>query len=190
MLKPIKTRDRKAPRFRWASGRYNVLNKNLFNQYKVDIENPIQDFSLFNKVIREFNNEIKEAVISNRDGVKLPAFMGVLAVCSYKPTRNPPINWAASEENQVKLKEHNLKTAGLACKLVYSVYSAKYKFRSWALWRFEGNRDFKKRVSEGFIKNYNHYKRMDNKAHVSKMFNENYVTQMPKQQNENIRIDL
>lgn len=176
MLKPIKIRDRKAPRFRWSAGRYIVLNKDLFESYVNEAENPIKDFSLFKDIIEDFNEEVKSSVIENRDGVKLPAMMGILALCSYKPTRRPPVHWSNSEEHGVKLKDFNLNTGGLACKIVYSAYTAKYKFRNWAIWRFEGNRDFKKRVSAAFISDYNYYKRLDNKSHVSKMFRDDYIT--------------
>lgn len=179
MLKPIKPVDKKAPRFRWSAGRHVVLNESLFKSYKTEVENPIEDFSLFRDVIQDYNEIVKQEVLSNRDGVKLPSMMGIMAVCSYKTgssSQRPPINWAASSENGVKLKEFNLHTGGLACKIVYSCYTAKYKFRNWALWKFEGNRDFKTKVSKYFEKNYNNYKRLDNKSHVSKMFKDDYIT--------------
>lgn len=175
MLKPVKIRDRKAPRFRWSGNRYLVLNTELFDSYRNTVENPVKDYALFKDIIEDFNEELKVHAIDNRDGVKLPALMGMLAVCSYKNKRRPPVDWAASEQAGLKLKQYNLHTAGLGCKIVYSIYNAKYKFRNWTLWRFEGNRDFKTRVSSAFIKNYRFYKRMDNKSQVSKMFNDDYV---------------
>lgn len=175
MLQKIKIRDRKAPRFRWSRGRYIVLNRELFQNYKAAVEKPIEDYNLFKDIIEDFNEEIKNSVISNRDGFKLPAMMGVMGICSYKTKTRPPVDWAASEESGLKLREYNLHTGGLSCKIVYSVYKAKYKFRNWALWRFEGNRDFKTRVSSAFIEDYTYYKRMDNKSQVSKMFNDNYI---------------
>ena len=175
-LKPIKVQDKRAPRFRWTAGRHYPLNRALYSDYVQAVENPIEDFSLFKNVIESFSEHLKQSAIDNRDGVKLPAMMGILAICSYKPSRRLPVNWADSLENKLKLREYNLHTAGLACKIVYSVYTAKYKFRNWALWKFVGNRDFKTKVSDNFEKNYKYYKRMDNKSRVSKMFKDNYVT--------------
>lgn len=179
MLKPIRIQDKKAPRFRWTAGRYIPLNQQLFTDYKKSVENPVEDFSLFKDVIEEFNTCVKEAVLKNRDGVKLPAMMGVLAICSYRPSKRPPVNWKNSLETGLKLKEYNLHTAGLACKIVYSAYCAKYKFRNWRLWKFEGNRDFKLRVSTTFEHNFRYYKRMDNKSNVSKMFKDEYKVKKP-----------
>lgn len=191
MLKSIKPNDKTAPRFRWTKGRCLPLTQDLYKQYSKEVENPIEDFSLFRDVVEDFSEELKKAAISNRDGVKLPAMMGILAVCSYKPAQNQqhPINWAASTEAGLKLKEYNLHTAGLACKIVYSAYTAKYKFRNWRLWKFEGNRDFKAQVSSNFEKNYKFYKRLDNKSHVSKMFRDEYVSKRSKR-NDSIRTDI
>lgn len=187
MLQKIKVQDKKAPRFRWTRGRHIPLNTELFRAYKKEIENPVEDFSLFRDIIEDFNEELKHHAINNRDGVKLPAMMGILAVCSYKPKKRLPVNWTDSLENQLKLKEYNLHTGGLACKIVYSCYTAKYKFRNWALWKFKGNRDFTTRVSQTFEKQYNYYKRLDNKSHVSKMFRDDYVTKH--RTNDNIGSD-
>lgn len=189
MLKPIKIQDKKAPRFRWTRDRHYPLDAKFFKAYKNTVENPIEDFSLFRDVVEEFSEQLKVAAMNNRDGVKLPAMMGILAVCSYKPTTRFPVNWTDSFKSQLKLKEFNLHTGGLACKIVYSAYTSKYKFRNWALWRFEGNRDFKTRVSTLFETNYRYYKRLDNKARVSKMFMEDYITKVNKR-NDNIRTDI
>lgn len=188
MLRPIKIRDRKAPRFRRSKGRYIVLNQALFKSYKQSVDNPVEDYNVFKSIIEDFNELIKDAAITNRDGVKLPAWMGILAVCSYRPKKRLPVNWIPSEENGVKLKEFNLHTGGLGCKIVYSCYTAKYKFRNWALWKFEGNRDFKTKVSSAFIANYQHYKRLDNKSTVSKMFKDNHITKFAN--NESIRTSV
>ncbi len=188
MLRTIKIQDKKAPRFRWTKGRYHTMNEELYQSYVKTVENPIMDFSLFRDVIEDFSDALKQAAIDNRDGVKLPAMMGILAVASCKITKRLPVNWKDSLEAKLYLKEHNFHTGGLACKIVYSVYTAKYKFRNWALWRFEGNRDFKTKVSQAFEKNYRYYKRMDNKSHVSKMFRDEYITKISR--NDSVRTDL
>lgn len=175
MFKSLKPVDKKAPRFRKSKYRYKVLNRDFHSRY-VRIFNSNIDYDTFKSIIQDFNTEITNEVIENRDGVKLPAMMGVMALCSFKPKTNPPLDWKSVTEYNLKIKDLNLRTNELACKIVYSVYGSKYRFKHFHLWRFEGCRTFKTRVSEAFRNNFNKYKRMDNKSRISKMFRDDYIT--------------
>lgn len=174
MLEKVKTRDVKAPRFRMSKYRYTVLNKDLYKNYCKASKRDIS-YSLFKNIIEDYNSEICEEVVANRNGVKLPAMMGIMALCSFKPRKKVPLNWGQIETHGLKIKDLNLETNELVCKIVYSVYSSKYRFKNFHIWRFEGYRGFKTKVSKAFRLNYNIYKRMDNKSRVSKMFNDDYI---------------
>lgn len=175
MLQEAKLRDRTAPRFRKTKYRYKALNKNLFDSYLELFPEGIKEFSTFKNVIEDFNSLVADRVVSNRDGVKLPALMGIMALCSFKPKNKVPLHWKYIDQTGKKIKEMNIATNGLACKIVYSLYTSKYQYQHSHIWRFEGCRQFKNKASSGFRENYNIYKRMDNKSKVSKMFKDDYI---------------
>jgi hypothetical protein len=174
MLEKTKLRDRKAPRFRRSKYRYTILNQHLHYNYLKENPEGIKDYSIYKNLIEDFNLLLGDEVVKNRDGVKLPMLMGILALCSFKPKRVLPLRWSDVGEHALKIKEMNIDTNGLACKIVYSMYGSKYKFAGSHMWRFEGHRDFKAKVSKAFRANYTTYKRMDNKFRVSKMFKDDY----------------
>lgn len=178
MLKIAKPRDRKAPRFRWSKYRHNVLNRDLFKSFKTKFpKSSINEWSKFKAIIEEFNTAFSDEVVTNRDGAKLPGHMGFMALCSFKPKMDKltPKNWGGIDETGLQIKDLNLQTDELACKIIYSVYHAKYKSNHMHIWKFVGCRQFKTKASMAFRKNFNKFKRLTSKCIVSKIFKDDYI---------------
>lgn len=77
--------------------------KDLYNYYKEKIHNDLQvPYSVYSKIIKEFNLEIVNTIIYNSEGVKLPSNLGVLRVRKRKidlSKRNKLIpNWAETNK--------------------------------------------------------------------------------------------
>jgi len=176
MLKKARIRDRKAPRFRTTKYRHDCLNKDIFKQYKDAFKSEI-DWKTFKGVIEDFNDMFSDEVVNNRDGVKLPGHMGFMALCAFKPKYRTPLNWLQIDDTGLQIKDLNLDTNELVCKIVYSNYTAKYKLRHLHVWKFEGCRRFKNKASAAFRINYNKYKRIDleKTRYPSKIFQDDYI---------------
>jgi hypothetical protein len=175
MLKPAKINDVKAPRFRVSKYRHSVLNRDLFDEYKEKFKDSKIDWKAFKGVVEGFNDLYTQEIVTNRDGAKLPGFMGIMALCSFKPKRRVPMNWLSTINTTKQIKDFNLDTNELVCKIVYTNYKSKYKIRWAHIWRFEACRIFKRRASAAFRQDPLKFKRMDNKSIVSKIFKDAYI---------------
>lgn len=176
MAKIARIRDRKAPRFRWSKYRYSVICKELFNRYRESFpDSPIKDWKTFKSLVLEFHELLTDEVVENRDGAKLPGYMGVLGICSFKPKKLVPKNWLAIDATGQQLKSLNIHTNELVCKIIYSIYKAKYRGIGYHLWKFKGDRNFTTKVSRAFRANYNKYKRLGDQDVISKMFKDDYI---------------
>lgn len=169
MLLLNRQNDLNGRRFRPAKYRHNALNKEIFTKYREKYKSEIE-WSLFKNVIIEFNELFKEAVVTNREGARLP-YIGLIALCSFKPRRRVPIDFQASNKTGLIVKHLNFDTDELACKLVYTSYYMKYRYQWAALWKFKGSRSFSRLASKHFRANHLTYKRLDlSGVAVSKLF--------------------
>ena len=169
MLLLNRQNDVKSPRFRPAKYRHNSLNRELFKSYKEQYDNEV-DWNLFKNLILDFNETLKEKVVSNREGARLP-HIGLIALCSFEPKRRVPIDFYNSNKTGFKVKHLNFETDGLACKIVHTSYYTKYRHPWASLWSFKGCRDFKRLASKRFRENHLIYKRVDlSNDPISKLF--------------------
>lgn len=165
--------DVKGPRF--GRTRLNILNMDLYKRFKKD--NPGIDISYedYKKIILAFNEKIVERVISHRDGVEFPDQLGYLFIgtCPKIPVIVDPVT---SSEYNKKINFKNWDSNQYVCKIFYSNYGTKYKFRNREMWYFVPCRIFKRTVSANFAKNWNSYIKVSPISKVSTLFKRQGIT--------------
>jgi hypothetical protein len=160
----------KGPRFRNKSK--FILNKELFNKFlKKYPEYKNLNYETFKEVIKSFNNKLVDKVIEERNGVALPENLGVIVICSFKPKNNSSnFNFKLSNEHGKNVKNRNLNTEDLLCKIFYTNYNYRMRLANRAFWKFTPHRSFKRKVSKEFIDNYNKYILINSDTKVSSLY--------------------
>lgn len=81
--------DRKGPRFRATSWRYNLMNRDLYKRFLE--ENPSIDISYndFKFIFKQINVEIIDQSINNREGIILPKGLGRIWIGLFPPLKMP-----------------------------------------------------------------------------------------------------
>jgi hypothetical protein len=159
--------DRNSPRFRQKYLR--ILNLEFYK--KLNKEYP--DLELTNKEIKDiifaFHHECTEVIANNRDGIELPKQLGfiVLGACKKKEL---PHNEGLSEQLGVQVYNKNWESNQWICKVCYTNYPTKYKFKNHRFWGFEAGRPLKKAVSNAFIANYKKYVILDNFMKIATLY--------------------
>lgn len=168
-FKDYKKPDVKAPRFR--KERLNVLDSDLFKEFrnKFPEHKNVSDKDL-RDIIKSFNENIWKEVILNRDGVELPEGLGYLFVGSCPPPSGKNIDAPNSLKYGKQLKNTNLNSDGLLCKIFYSSFASKYKYEFRRLWRFKGCRNFTRATSKAYKENWKNYVQVDKTMMISKLY--------------------
>jgi len=110
----------------------------------------------YKDLICSFSRFCCEVVANTRDGIELPADLGVIRVNSYKEKRKVyDIPTSIKVGKLVTYKNHE--TDGYSAKIFYSNLDMQYKFVERELWRFVAVREFKNLVSKTFVKNWKMY---------------------------------
>jgi len=159
-----------APRFRKSSK--SLLDKKLYDKF---IEKYPQykdvDYNTFKSIIKNFNIEFTNAVLTHRTGVSLPQDLGTILVGSYKKRSPvPTIDFGLSLKYKTKIEARSLSTEDLSCKIFYTNYKVKLKLKNSRFWKFIPHRDFKRKVSKDFSENYNNYIYVQPNIKISSLF--------------------
>lgn len=107
-------------------------------------------------VIHKFNENFMDAVIDNRYGAELPLLMGKVMLIAYKPNRPYPnfVNYSVSKQTGIFTNFH---TDGLVCRLRYTKWEARYRFKDKKMWTFVPTTGFKKKASKAFASDHKRY---------------------------------
>lgn len=155
--------NKKGPRFRKNLKR--VINLEFIKKFKK--EHP--EISLSNKEIRlimdTFHQLCKDVICETRDGLELPEQLGLLILTRMKLPHSKLM-----DERKAAIYKKKFPIPGYLCKIVYTNYSTKYKFKNAQLWGLEPGRPFKKQASENFTKNHTLYQISDNHNRINKMY--------------------
>lgn len=90
--------------------RFNPLNKALYNRFIDDTCINI-DYKTFITVVQKTNEIIKESIVEEEAGVKLPENLGHIIVTKYK-SKKTPWDWHNTMKHQVKVPHLNLHSFG------------------------------------------------------------------------------
>lgn len=91
--------------------RHQVLNKDLYKQFKLDNPDIQISFEEFSDIIKVSNQKIYETVVEDPNGFKLPENLGYFCVIKYR-TKKKAINWADSNKYDKKIYHANLHSFG------------------------------------------------------------------------------
>lgn len=140
-----------------------VMNESVLREFK-EQHPEHKDITLteFNAIVKKFNTNIVNEVISNKNGVSLPELIGQLLIMSFPKSKKKAIDFGASNKTGVLTYHRNWDTDDRLGKIVY--YSGKYSVRYSHLWGFTPTRGFKSKMSEAYKKFWVKYIYVDNKS--------------------------
>jgi len=155
-MSTFKKPDLSAPRFRPKSK--NILNKALYIAFIEKYPN-YKGLSpkVFKDIILKYNGSIRKAVISNRDGVKLPESLGYILIAKCDKPKGDNTDFVASAKYGKKVNHANWDSDNYLAKICYTNYSVKYRFSDRELWSFKAVKQFRTSVAESFPELYNKY---------------------------------
>jgi hypothetical protein len=163
------TPDRNAPRNRLKST--SIMNTFELSKFsKKYPEYPDLTLKEFSDIIRAFNSEIINAVISNRDGVVLPENIGKLSIITFSRSKRKIIDFGKSNETGQLHYHMNWNTDNRLCKIMYNSSINNYGNKNSRFYGFLPNREFKKTVSDAISKNWQKYVYLNNKIDSRKKY--------------------
>lgn len=184
----FKKRVLNAPRV--SKKKYNTLNKDLYKlfleKYKYEIS-----WKEFKEIITKSNIIATDIIINNRDGFDLPFMLGkiIIATCNKKKDKN--YNWKVSEEVGRDVFFKNWESNQYLCKIFYTNFGTKYKFPLMNFWSFRPSRDFKKKTSENYRKNWNFYWKIPPFQKIGRFLSDNIKSiKIDKNEKKGKRMDL
>lgn len=168
MRSTYKKPNRKAPRFR------NKVKRALDPDFFVKLTKMYPDLSITRQDVRKILNTfhaicIKE-IAETRDGIELHEQLGNIIVGKFKTQEFYSGNPLVSYQYETKIDFLNWEQNEWICKIFYSNFASKYRFRNAALWAFEPARPMKKAVSKAFIKDPHKYVFADHYNRINKIF--------------------
>lgn len=129
------------------------------------------------RVVVEFNKHIISSVVSNRDGVELPAQLGYMFVGSCDPPLRKNIDRKNTAIYNKNIEHRNWETDSYLGKIFYTTHHSKilspdklkggYDFKFNEMWGFIGCRRFKQEVSKGYSANWKLYMKVDRNRKIS-----------------------
>ena len=108
-------------------------------------------------VVKSVHAKMREIISETRDGLSLPNELGniILGACKVDTPYSPELKRSA--ELGIVVHHKNWNSNGWICKVCYSSYAAKYRYKNSSLWAFEALKHLKKDVSRAFTKDHKKY---------------------------------
>ena len=142
----------------------HVMSESLFRDFKKKHpEHEGMTLTEFNRILRQFNNNVIDEVINYRFGVTLPERLGLFVIASFPRSKRKIIDFGKSNKTGVKTYHRNWDTDNRLGKIMYQNSSSTYNIKFNRLWTFKPTRDFKERMSIVFRKMWAKYIFTDNK---------------------------
>jgi len=158
-MKRYKIVDKKAPRFRRAKYRYNLLNRDLHEKFVEETGLDV-DWKFFKKVNEYINLEIRDVALSSRSGVILPKQMGNVWLGLFK-MKERPLNEPYIRNTGNHATYFSFETSGMQGKICWDFDKVKYRVKNYPFWGFIAHRDFKTKASKNFLENPELYSRIN-----------------------------
>lgn len=169
----FKKPDLNGPRFR--SKRVNVLNNELFKQFKEKFpEHDDISLQLFKSIVLGYNRELVQGIKNHRDGIELPEGLGYIfmGTCPRPSTQDGKknIDFAKSVELGVAVAHQNWDSDNKLMKIFYTNHQAKYKISNKEIWAFKLSKPNRKELSDHYKGNYAKYPVIESDQKISAMF--------------------
>lgn len=165
----FKKPDLSAPRFRAKTK--NLLNKDLYKAFiKKYPKYEGLSHTEFKRVVTTYNGLLQQAVITHRDGVKLPESLGYVLIAKCNRPKSNNTDFAASAKYGKKVNHANWDSDNYLAKICYTNYSLKYRFSDRELWGFTPVKQFRSAVAGSFPELYQKYIHLTENIKLSKLF--------------------
>jgi len=161
--------DVKAPRYRRPGKRTVVDDMVKHVKQEVFIAKYIDD-ELIKSIILEFNIELWNTVIENRDGIEIPNQIGHIFIGTCPRRQKKNMDYKLSAELEQLVQHRNWDSDNYLAKIFFTTYASKFRFKHNSLWGFEAIRDFKRKVSKTYPTNWKKYVQIDPKYKISTLF--------------------
>lgn len=149
--------DLKAPRFNKRKFRFNVINKDLFNEWKSSTGYK-KDFAFFRQVWIKIAEKMIEKVLEERDGIRMGSGLGDIYVGMVPQCKKRAIDYKTSREIGKIVYHENWNTNGKLGKIIYATSDRPYAYRLCRYWGFIPHRLFKRKCVERLRENPENYK--------------------------------
>ena len=168
-MKPsFKQPNIKGPRFRWK------VEKGVDRDFFERLKKVYPDLTISKKDVRiilnTFHELCNDVIAENRDGLELLEQLGYILIGKMKVKEFYSKDTTKSIQYNRPLDFTNWESNGWICKIYYSNFASKYRFKNAKFWGFEASRPLKKKVSKAFIKNHTQYIVADDYKRISKVF--------------------
>lgn len=141
-----------------------VMDKLLFDKFINNYpEHKGLKRGMFTKIIRQFNLDVIDEIIRNRDGVYLPEGIGKLCILAFPRSKKKIIDFGTSNRTGILTYHMNWDTDNKLSKVVYSNEGSGYKITNYRFWTLLNSQLLKEKASIGFKENYERYIFIDNK---------------------------
>lgn len=170
MKQYVKSPDLNAPRYRKRP--YHVDKSKLHKEFiKKYPEYKGLTSPQFKEIIYQFNELTRDAAVKERSGIALPEGLGHIFIGSCKPsTRRGNVSPVLSSKHNQKVKNTNMHTDSKVCKIFYTNYIEKYRFKNRDLWTFSGHRNFTRSASKAFTEHWERYVIVEPYMKVNNMY--------------------
>ena len=168
MRSTYKKPNRKAPRFR------NKVKRALDQDFFVKLTKMYPDLTISRQDVRKILNTFHaiaiQVIAETRDGFEFHEQLGNIIVGKFKTQEIWKGNVPESIKYETKIDYLNWEQNEWICKIFYSNFASKYRFRNAALWAFEPARSMKKSVSKAFVKDPYKYVFADHYNRINQVF--------------------
>lgn len=157
-------------------GRVNYNNNIAYHKYKKQYPDSDVTKQQFSDILLESNFAIRDTILDNPLGFKLPLSIGYIAVDKFKPNKQfKPIDWVASRRLGRQIPRTNLHTFGYTFKVkLYKNPS----FRPMLGYIMNAHRLLKRKLAQNIIKEDKQYISID-PTYFSRRFRIDKIIKQP-----------
>ncbi len=168
----FKKPDLNAPRYR--PSRCSLMDASFMKEFyeKYPKYKGKVDKSLAIEILETFNILTWNEAINLRDGVELPEGIGYIFIGTCQPSKRYNPNYYLSVELNHRVMHRNFESDNYLCKIFYTNFTNKYRFPFRELWSFDPYRDFSRKTSAEYPKNWKKYLQVENHIFINKQYKE------------------
>jgi len=169
MKKEFKKPDVKAPRYRLCSKR--LIDKDLllsFHEKFPRFNNLTME--QFRQIVKVTNTKLWETTLSYRDGIELPEGLGYLFIGTCPSPKKTNVNYDKSIVLEQRVTHRNFESDNFLCKIFYTNYANKYKFKLREIWMFKGIRQYTRAVSKVYPERWKLFIQVDSFMHIKDLY--------------------
>ncbi len=169
MRKEFKKPDVTAPRYRLCSMR--LIDQDMLDNFKA--KHPeFKDITMlqFRSIIKTFNGKMRDVAVNYRDGIELPEGLGYIFIGTCPSPKKTNTDYSTSLSLGTRVRHRNFESDNYLCKIFYTNYANKYKFKNREVWMFKGIRQFTREVSKVYPEKWNTYIKVDSFMHIAELY--------------------